>query len=52
MDQILGDMDPSVSEGEEDFMSGTYRCRDDIRLEDELFCCTGLPLTGSTGNMK
>ena len=36
MDQILGDMDPSVSEGEEDFMSGTYRCRDDIRLVDEL----------------
>ena len=30
-------MDPSVSEGEEDFMSGTYRCRDDIRLVDELF---------------
>jgi hypothetical protein len=24
-------MDPSVSDGEEEFMSGTYRCRDDIR---------------------
>jgi hypothetical protein len=31
MEQLLGDIDPSVSEGDDEFSSGTYRCRDDIR---------------------
>jgi len=31
MDQWLGDIDPSVAEGDDEFTSGTYRCRDDIR---------------------
>ncbi len=31
MDQFIGDIDPSVSDGDDEFTSATYRCRDDIR---------------------
>jgi hypothetical protein len=36
MDQWLGDIDPSVAEGDDEFTSGTYRCRDDIRYRQKL----------------
>ena len=39
MDQILGDVDASVSDGEDEFTSGTYRCRDDIRYDVTIICC-------------